>query len=79
MIASQRDPVGRFSGSDWSAGIIGLGYVGLPLAVMATRAGVRTVGFDIDKARVEAIGRGTSPVGDITDEDLSARWPQASR
>ena len=43
------------------AGVIGLGYVGLPLAVEFARAGVATIGFDIDAERTEAILRGATP------------------
>ena len=39
-------------------GIVGLGYVGLPLAVAFADVGVEVVGLDTDPARVEALGRG---------------------
>jgi UDP-N-acetyl-D-glucosamine dehydrogenase len=41
-------------------GVIGLGYVGIPLALTAAKAGFKVLGFDIDKARVEQINRGES-------------------
>src|SRR2546421_12419060 len=53
------------------AGIIGLGYVGLPTAVAAARAGWRVLGFDIDPERVEQLNAGTSHVADIRGEDLA--------
>lgn len=46
-------------------GIVGLGYVGLPLAVEFARAGLRVVGVDLDSAKVEALRRGESYVGDV--------------
>ena len=52
------------------AGVIGLGYVGLPLAVEFARAGVATIGFDIDAERTEAIARGDSYVADVKSGDL---------
>jgi UDP-N-acetyl-D-glucosamine dehydrogenase len=53
-------------------GIIGLGYVGLPLAVEFARAGFRTVGIDVDAARVEQIRSGRSYIQDVADADLGA-------
>ena len=41
-------------------GVIGLGYVGLPLAVEFAKAGMKSVGFDIDAKKVEQINRGES-------------------
>ncbi|MEX2172919.1 MAG: nucleotide sugar dehydrogenase [Pirellulaceae bacterium] len=46
-------------------GIIGLGYVGLPLARAFTQAGFPVVGFDVDKTKVERLGRGESYIGHL--------------
>jgi UDP-N-acetyl-D-glucosamine dehydrogenase len=46
-------------------GIVGLGYVGLPLAVQFCEAGFSTVGFDIARTKVDAVNNGISPVMDI--------------
>jgi nucleotide sugar dehydrogenase len=58
--------------------VVGLGYVGLPLALAADRAGFPTVGFDVDAERVERLRRGRSYVGeDVGDPELqraSVRW-----
>ena len=51
-------------------GVIGLGYVGLPLAVEFAKAGFQVVGFDIDREKVHAIERGDSYIGDVSSEDL---------
>lgn len=59
-----------FRTESWTSGIVGLGYVGLPLAVTASRRGLRAIGFDIDAERVERIRQGESPVEDITDAEL---------
>jgi UDP-N-acetyl-D-glucosamine dehydrogenase len=56
---------------DIRAGVIGLGYVGLPLAVELARAGYSVVGLDIDDRKVEAIERGTSYIPDVQDAQLA--------
>jgi UDP-N-acetyl-D-glucosamine dehydrogenase len=52
--------------------VVGQGYVGLPLAVAASRSGRRVVGVDLDKSRVDMLNAGTSPVGDVADVELQA-------
>jgi UDP-N-acetyl-D-glucosamine dehydrogenase len=52
-------------------GVIGLGYVGLPLAASAGRGGFRTVGFDIDPAKAEQLNAGRSYIDAVSDEDLA--------
>ena len=51
-------------------GIVGLGYVGLPLAVELARAGYRVLGFDVNPDVVEGLNEGRSHVKDVTDEQL---------
>lgn len=51
-------------------GVIGLGYVGLPLAVEKAKAGYKTTGFDIQDAKVDLVNRGENYIGDVVDEDL---------
>jgi UDP-N-acetyl-D-glucosamine dehydrogenase len=53
-------------------GIVGLGYVGLPLGVAFAEAGHQVVGLDVASARVEAVNRGESFVEDISNERLQA-------
>ena len=53
-----------------TVGVIGLGYVGLPLAAAIARTGFRTVGFDIDPGKIADIGTGTSYIGAVSDEHL---------
>lgn len=50
--------------------VIGLGYVGLPLAQGASRAGLCTIGFDVGSAVVDGLNAGKSHVGDISDADV---------
>lgn len=52
-------------------GIIGLGYVGLPLATEFGRAGIRATGFDISKDVVKLVNQGKSHIGDIPDGVVS--------
>ena len=49
-------------------GVIGLGYVGLPLAVEFGRAGLKVIGFDLDQSRVNAINNGRSYIPDVPTE-----------
>jgi UDP-N-acetyl-D-glucosamine dehydrogenase len=53
------------------AGVIGLGYVGLPLAAAIARANFVTVGFDIDPAKVQLINAGTSYIDAVAGADLA--------
>jgi UDP-N-acetyl-D-glucosamine dehydrogenase len=55
-----------------SIGIVGLGYVGLPLAVAFAEAGEQVVGVDVDHARVAMLTEGQSPIEDVSDERLGA-------
>jgi UDP-N-acetyl-D-glucosamine dehydrogenase len=55
-----------------TVGIIGLGYVGLPLARAFASAGFRVLGFDIDSAKVEKLNAGQSFIKQIPDEAVAA-------
>jgi UDP-N-acetyl-D-glucosamine dehydrogenase len=48
-------------------GIIGMGYVGLPLAITSCRAGFRVTGFDVNQQRIAELNEGRSPIGRIED------------
>src|SRR5258708_33955790 len=61
----------RIRHSEIRAGVIGLGYVGLPLAVESARAGSSVVGLDVDDRKIEAIERGTSYIPDVQDTHLA--------
>ena len=54
------------------AGVVGLGYVGLPLAVEKAKAGFRTIGFDVQKEKVDLVNAGKNYIGDVVDADLAA-------
>lgn len=53
-----------------TVGVVGLGYVGLPLAVEKAKAGFKTIGFDVQKAKVDLVNAGSNYIGDIVDDDL---------
>ncbi|WP_164219922.1 nucleotide sugar dehydrogenase [Virgibacillus sp. YIM 98842] len=51
-------------------GVVGLGYVGLPLAVEKAKAGYNVIGFDIQKSKVDEVNQGINYIGDVVDEEL---------
>ena len=53
-------------------GVIGLGYVGLPLAVEKAKAGFRTIGFDVQESKVNMVNAGKNYIGDVVSEDLES-------
>jgi UDP-N-acetyl-D-glucosamine dehydrogenase len=53
-------------------GVIGLGYVGLPLAVEFAHAGFRVIGFDVDAEKIARLAHGESYIGDVSDQALRA-------
>ena len=61
---------GRIERREAEVAVIGLGYVGLPLALAFARAGFRVTGIDVDADRVEQIGLGRSHVEDVPDEEV---------
>ena len=52
-------------------GVVGLGYVGLPLAVEKAKAGFKTTGFDVQAAKVDMVNAGHNYIGDVVQEDLA--------
>ena len=72
-----REPAGsglldRLASGDASVGVVGLGYVGLPVAVTFAESGFRVVGVDPDRSRVEAIEDGRSYLHDVPGERVAA-------
>jgi UDP-N-acetyl-D-glucosamine dehydrogenase len=61
----------RFESGDLTFGVIGLGYVGLPLVVEAARSGIRVIGFDVKEAVTEGINAGKSHIQDVSDDDVA--------
>ena len=55
----------------YDLGVVGLGYVGLPLAVESANSGLNVIGYDVSPERVMEINSGVSPIEDISDQELS--------
>ena len=53
-------------------GVVGLGYVGLPLAVEKAKAGFKTIGFEVQQAKADMVNNGDNYIGDVVNEDLKA-------
>ena len=68
----------RFEARQAPVGVIGLGYVGLPLAMVLADSGCPVIGVDLDAARVAALQRGESYIGDVPAEQV-ARHRAAGR
>jgi UDP-N-acetyl-D-glucosamine dehydrogenase len=63
---------GRIESRSARVGVVGLGYVGLPLAVEFARAGFRVTGFDLDAEKVRILGEGGSYIGDVPAAEVRA-------
>jgi UDP-N-acetyl-D-glucosamine dehydrogenase len=63
--------VHRFHAHQAAIGILGLGYVGLPLACTIARKGFSVLGFDIDLAKVDQINAGVSYIGHISSDEIA--------
>ncbi|HET9582050.1 MAG TPA: nucleotide sugar dehydrogenase [Gemmatimonadota bacterium] len=55
----------RIEGGEAIVGVVGLGYVGLPLSLAFAEAGLPVIGFDIDPVKVDALGRGESYIAHL--------------
>ncbi|MFC4891886.1 nucleotide sugar dehydrogenase [Pseudofrancisella aestuarii] len=61
----------RIKSKEIIIGVVGLGYVGLPLAVEKALVGFKTIGFDVQDMKVDQVNKGRNYIGDIIDSDLS--------
>ena len=68
----------KIADRDARVGIVGLGYVGLPLAVAFAEAGFATIGVDVDEHKVASLNRGHSYVEDVADDQLGPLVAQGS-
>jgi UDP-N-acetyl-D-glucosamine dehydrogenase len=66
------DFAARVAARDLVIGVVGLGYVGLPLAVSFAESGFRAIGFDVDAERTAALNRGESHIDDVDADRVSA-------
>ena len=62
--------IARINSKEIKVGVVGLGYVGLPLAVEKAKAGFKTIGFDVQKSKVDLVNKGINYIGDVVDADL---------
>jgi UDP-N-acetyl-D-glucosamine dehydrogenase len=67
-----QDLIGRAERREALFGIVGLGYVGLPLAIELANAGFRVLGFDVQQKVVDGLNAGHSHVKDVSDAQLQA-------
>ena len=58
------------SNFEYDLGVVGLGYVGLPLAVESANSALKVIGYDVNSDRVNEINNGKSPIEDISDNEL---------
>ena len=61
----------KIENHELTCGVVGLGYVGLPLAVEKAKAGFKTIGFDVQSAKVDMVNAGKNYIGDVVDKDLA--------
>ena len=59
------------NGSTKKIGVIGLGYVGIPLALRISEVGMPVLGFDVIPARVDQLNAGQSPIKHISTDDIT--------
>jgi UDP-N-acetyl-D-glucosamine dehydrogenase len=70
MVNVKAELLQKISSKTAKVGIVGLGYVGLPLAVEFARAGYTTIGFDVQKKKVDSVNAGQNYIGDIVGDTL---------
>ena len=61
---------GKLQSKTATLGVVGLGYVGLPLAVEKAKAGFKTIGFDVQEEKVDMVNAGKNYIGDVVNADL---------
>ena len=71
MSALARELADKIASRSARTGVVGLGYVGLPLAVEFTRSGFHTTGIDLDGRKIDAINAGRSYIPDVATEDVA--------
>jgi UDP-N-acetyl-D-glucosamine dehydrogenase len=68
--SESKDLLARLKSKDFTAVVIGLGYVGLPLAMEYAGAGIEVIGVDVDGSKVRALKAGKSYIGDVPGETV---------
>lgn len=72
LSATARESIARFEGKSAKIGILGLGYVGIPLALRFSEVGLAVLGFDILEERVRELNAGESPIKHIPASEIQA-------
>ncbi len=67
-----RELIQRFETRQARVGVIGLGYVGLPLAVALAKAGLHVIGVDLDPVKAQTLARGESYIGDVPAAEVAS-------
>jgi nucleotide sugar dehydrogenase len=70
VLPSAADLIQKFERRAARVGVMGLGYVGLPLAVEKAKVGFKVLGFDRSPQRVHRVNQGRNYIGDVKDQDL---------
>ena len=70
MSCMKEDLLAKIESCEIVCGVVGLGYVGLPLAVEKAKAGFKTIGFDVQSEKVDMVNEGRNYIGDVVDSDL---------
>jgi UDP-N-acetyl-D-glucosamine dehydrogenase len=71
-VSNKQTLLDKISSHSACIGVVGLGYVGLPLAVEFAAAGFRATGFEVDAGKVDSINRGVSYIPDVPSAQLAA-------
>ena len=71
-MSMKEELIKKIESKDIVVGVVGLGYVGLPLAVEKAKAGFKTIGFDVQKEKVDLVNQGHNYIGDVVYSDLKA-------
>lgn len=66
----KQELIAKIQNKTLTMGVCGLGYVGLPLAVDKAEHGFKTIGFDVQQAKVDMVNRGENYIGDVVQADL---------
>ena len=69
-MSMKQELIKKIENKTLTMGVCGLGYVGLPLAVDKAKHGFKTVGFDVQAAKVDMVNAGQNYIGDVVDADL---------
>ena len=72
MLNIVSDTIEKFKDRTGTVGIVGMGYVGQPLALRYSQLGYKVIGFDIDAEKVGALNSGRSSIEHINDADIAA-------